>query len=246
MKLFEKKINGESLQTLDEKEIQKRLYGRYHLETASKAAVSKAHHSKIPSLELPKTLKPSVPSASFIKGFASQIQGAFVSGIKKFPWALAGIVLAALTLSIISLQILSIWFGTVRESAPEKNTVRESKIEVSSSKPVPAGSSSALSSATVTERERPTPISALPQKRYYAVQVCTYQKESDAVRLTDELKNENFDAFYLRMASSQQRQPHYVVFLGKEETYAATNSKLNAFKKSRYFQQFSDSYIRSI
>ena len=84
------------------------------------------------------------------------------------------------------------------------------------------------------------------KKSFYAVQICTYQKESDAKSLSQELKNSNFSAFYLKMQGSQNKNPYFVVFLGKDESYAGANQELKQFRNSEQYQRFPDAFIRSI
>ena len=87
------------------------------------------------------------------------------------------------------------------------------------------------------------PLSEASKKAYYAVQICTYQKETDAKALEEELKRSNFSAFSLRM---QGKIPYYVVFIGKDESYAGANEKLKEFRASDQYQKFPDAFIRSI
>ncbi|MBI4395321.1 MAG: SPOR domain-containing protein [Candidatus Omnitrophica bacterium] len=250
MKIFEKKVDDDSLHTLNEKEIQKRLYGRYHLESNSKATALETPSPNPTRLEIPKAVTSSVVSTSF-KDFLARSQKVLLLAGKKFPWTFATIVISALALSVISLQVLSIWFGKMKPPEPSEISVATGEANrFSQAKKVPEvkafSSSPALSPPTAAGSALTAQLAEGAKKKYYAVQVCTYQKEQDAARLATELKASNFDAFYLRMASSRQRQPHYVVFLGKEESYLGANSKLDAFRKSRYYEQFSDSFIRSI
>ena len=260
MKLFTKKEEGESLRILNEKEIQKRLYGKYHLEQNAQTPTLKTH-SDSSQLEVPKLSKPFVFPAYF-KVFAARMQGLLVATTKKFPWKFAMIVTGALTLAVILLQVLSIWFGRIKPSSPpetsavktektnaaagELKAVESKKIMKTEEGKIELASTSPLSVVTDTKPETLAQKVEMPKRKYYAVQVCTFQREQDAQRLTTELRGLSFEAFYLRMGSSQQRQPHYVVFLSREETYAAADSKLNTFRKTRSFEQFSDSYIRSI
>lgn len=257
MKLFLKKSREESLHTLDEKEIQKRLYGKYHRDAPPKA------QSNVPGalrkIEISSHLKPAVLLQE-MENSSSSAPTNFIGLFQKFPWKFAGILTAALITTIVLLQLLSFWFSKLRiahhESRPEK-VMRSAlpavqlprEIKKSQANSVPTFHPQAITPVVVqpnVSRSNDSQIS-LPRQRYYAVQICTYQREEDSAQLVAELKRLNFHAFFRRSPASQPGGPtHYEVFLSKEETYAAANARLNEFRKTNQFQKFSDSFIRSL
>jgi len=269
VKLFSKKSESEILRTLDEKEIQKRLYGKYHREEVPS---SPNNHSNVtatlPRLEIPKVSKP-VPFSERLKSFFAYVQDLFSPFLKAFPWRFTGIVIGGLVLAVFLLQGLSFWFSKMK-STPHytrhiaRATKGERAIRKVNVKPVEPKKETFRSEAPKKKVESRTESSAvLPiaipapplspvqaeeslKKKYYSVQVCTYQREQDAQQLTEELKRMGLPAFYLRFLSSQQQIPHYVVFLGKEETYSGANARLKEFRKTQQFQKFPDSFIRSV
>ena len=256
------------MHTLDEKEIQKRLYGKYHRETGSSVHNTSNPNATLPRLEIPKVSKPPFFSESFKSTFASAWNSFFVF-LKKIPWRFTAIIVGGLILAIALLQGLSFWFAKMK-AAPHR--IHHAAHVVKSEHLVRKTSVKAIEAKKETVRvetlkkkiePRTEPVAALPiaipapplspaqagetiKKRYYSVQICTYQREQDAQQLTDELKNMSFHAFYLRILSSQQQIPHYVVFLGKEDTYSEASARLKEFRKTQQFQKFSDSFIRSI
>ena len=268
MKLFSKKSEADTLHTLDEKEIQKRLYGRYHRETTVPV-----HHfnsnvnAAYPKLEI-KAPSKAVPLSTRFNDFLMRLKGPFSSFFNTFPWKLAGIVSAGLVISIVLFQALSFWLSRLKEVSLDHSrnvTAHASKTRhVANTKP--EDTKERLQKAQVPKKSRTTesatlgsiattfqsplslakPIEVTLKKKYYSVQICTYQREQDAKQLTEELKDSNLSAFYLRIPSSQQQMPHFVVFLGKEETYAGAGARLKDFQKTQHFQKFPDSFVRSV
>lgn len=261
MKFFSKKSEPASPKTLNEKDIQKRLYGRYHREGAPEAG-GKTVPAISPQLEIPRVRK-SLPSAHLTKDISVKVLGATSRVAKKIPWGYATIAIGAFIALGVLLQILSVRLSkkqfALQETLSQKNVVsasvvtelkQEEKQTVVKREPTSAPAVAPFKNITppapVTSAQTSTSTVTAPQPNYYAVQVCIYQREEDAKALTQKLMGRKFDAFYQRMLSPQQRIPRYVVFLGREESYAKANSVLDEFKKTEEFNQFQDSFIRSL
>lgn len=255
MKITLKKVERESLHTLNEKEIQQRLYGRYHRDGAAPVKGS-SQNLLSPKFETNEPSK-SFSFTNWLQNFMNYTQSLFSGFRQKFPWKFAAIITGLLVAVIILFQFLSVWFGKVETAStiPPKVKMALSNDVLK----VPTGTRQSATKKIETVTPAPSEVfsahlvttnkmneAQAPKKRYYTVQVCTYERESDAQQLTHELKSLNFPAFYLPLPSLQQRITHYVVFLGKEETYAGANTKLNEFRKTEDFQKFPDSFIRSL
>ncbi len=267
MKLFSRKPEADTLRTLDEKEIQKRLYGRYHRDSTVPTNSSNSNvNVTYPKLEI-KVPSKSVSISTRVKDVLTHLQNSFSSVLKTFPWKLAGIVSVAFIISIVSFKALSFWLSRSKETSHHPRSIthvsksahgvypaivkpREVKKELvkteAPKKPVTKSTISAPIATSISPLSPATPTEETRRKKYYSVQICTYQREQDAKQLTEELKNSGLPAFYLRTLSAQQQIPHYVVFLGKEETYAGASTYLKDFRRTQHFQKFPDSFIRSI
>ena len=270
MKLFAKKPETDDLHSLNEKEIQKRLYGKYHREGNSNPNIGR---SSVNTTGTPLE----IPEVSRAHSFSSQTKSLLVRAgsslfvfLKKVPWKLLGIVSAALIATVVAFQVFSFLFAKIKTlpkpvgrslsishlskpAAPHKIAPRilESKKEVTvrETPKVEAVAQKMVFSQSAIRSDSPL---SLPKqietarKKYYTIQICTYQREHDARQLTEELKNADLPAYYLKILSSQQQIPHYVVFLSKEDTYAEASARLREFRKTQQFQKFSDSFVRSL
>ena len=246
MKFFLKKSSEGSLQSLNEEEIQKKLYGAFHKNTASQSTGVTFNGPKSVPFLCPKLEKSESHLGSSLKICTEK----FLKTLKSFPWKFSILVVGFIILSIYSFQFLS---GAIQnfsktfkqQATPVANQSAE-KIEIKAeiqkvSQVKKIDRSEALS--VPIQNDKPA---VLSKKTYYAVQICTYQKETDAKTLSNELKRSNFPAFYMRMQGFQNKTPYYVVFLGKNESYAGANDKLKEFRNSDQGQKFPDAFIRSI
>jgi hypothetical protein len=258
VKFFSKKSKPESLKTLNEREIQERLYGKYHADSPPKVTISKsASTATLTRPEIKSRLEPSFSSPPSQKAVSFRFSVPGIKFLKNFPWKFSGLVLGSLVGAIFLLQILSSWMDTLKKESVSIRVQKSAVTSASTSAPKTANASipaakpleEVLLAKPVLSVSEPKPpaLKAVetPKKKYYAVQVCTYFQESDARELTQKLKGLNFTPFYERVTSSQGTL-HYLVFLGKQETYSAAQSQLESFKKSSEFQSFQDSFIRSI
>lgn len=138
------------------------------------------------------------------------------------------------------------------QAAGRSQVSRDTNLEMTSGFMVqsePPLSSSLASGDPLTNRTPPAASeapSASAKKKVYAVQICTYQKEQDALALVDQLKQAHFNSFYRRMASQNNRIPFFVVFLGQRESFSEAQSMLSDFRKTELFKNFSDSFVRSL
>ena len=258
MKFFSKKSEPASPKTLNEKEIQKRLYGRYHREGSPEAS-GKTVSAISPQLEIPRVRK-SLPSTHLTKDISVKVLGATSRVAKKIPWGYAVIVLGALVALAVLFQVLSMRLSkkqfAVQESLSQTKAVSPVAVtqpRQTEKRPAVKREPPQVPAVTPMKTVPPVPASPTPESpvsvsrsNYYAVQVCIYQRETDAAALTQKLKGMKFDAFYQRRLSPQQRVPRYVVFLGREKSYAEATSSLGEFKKTEAFNQFPDSFIRSL
>ncbi len=247
MKFFLKKQSEVSLQSLNEEEIQKKLYGTFHKNTKSQNASVTFNTPKQSAFTRPQSSEPLPPSDldASIKHSIDKI----LKGFQSFPWKFSIVVIGCLIFGIYLLQFLSgavHQFSKLKPSKQYMISVAGQSVEKASrkgetSKAIPVKKTEQL--AVIAPVQADKAMIDSPKKSYYAVQICTYQKEADAKALSAELKNLNFSTFYLRM---QGKIPYYVVFLGKDESYAGANEKLKEFRNSEQYQKFPDAFIRSI
>ena len=260
-KILSKKGQGEPLHTLDEKEIQKRLYGHYHREIVPSRESSDFSRTTQSSSQFP--FPERAPSISFLtqlRMFVTQFREVVLRTVQKFPWKFAAIVMALLFAAVVVFQFISFSFEKTRTFFRKQNGVVVQKVEepltASKLQMVVKGEASEKSElkkveskavpVTVVPIQSENAVAQLPKKKFYAVQVCTYQREEDAQKLARELQSLNFPAFYRQFLSSQQRISQYIVFLGKDETYTQANARLSEFRKTKQFLTFEDSFIRSL
>lgn len=262
MKFLSKKSNSETLKALNEREIQERLYGKYH------ADFPKATNSNGPTNtatlfkpEIKSRLEPQFSSQPSSKNPAVSFNffTLAVKWLKNFPWKFSGLVVGSLAGVIFVLQIFSTWVETLERKSVQAPTQKSVSMSIEAEPPAVKANLASVSDQNlrvgplltktvqpVVEAKPTAPkVPDLPKKKYYVVQVCTYFQESDARELTQKLQNLNFSAFYHRMISGQGT-PHYLVFLGKEETYSQARAQLENFKKTPEFKNFQDSFVRSV
>ncbi|GEM_PF-4051471 len=248
MKVFLKKPSVDSLHSLNEEEIQKKLYGTYHKNTSSiNTGGSTFTRPAVASFTGEKRPQP----AAFHFNFWPPVKSSFAyltKWLKLFPWKFSILITGLLICSISLFQFLSSslshfhWTNKKTEKIVSTQMV-DSSPETQSSKSVTTKKIDMIQEKTSTVTEKTTEV---PKKSYYAVQICTYQKEADAKALTAELKTSKFSAFYERMQSTQNKTPYYVVFLGKDESFAHATSNLKSFRKSEHYQKFPDAFVRSV
>lgn len=220
MIFISKKTSENPLRSLNEEEIQKKLYGKFH----------KSSQSQNPSsFNTSSVLRPQAaqtePQESYLK------KG--VDALKSIPWKFTLITVGVVIVTIYLFQGMSEFFHQLSERKSVAPPVIEESVLVTPPKATPVVKTEA--SKTV----------AIPKKNYYAVQICTYQKESDAKTLENELNKLGFTAFNLRM-QGQHQTSYYVVFVGKNESYSSANNALKEFRKSEQYQRFPDAFIRSV
>ena len=241
MKLFSKKSDSEPLKTLNEREIQVRLYGKYHADSSKITAAST--NTTVPhKVEVKSRLAPSCSSQLSQKALPFNFSALFFKFQKRFPWRFSGLLIGSVIGGVFVFQLLSFWMGTLSRSSQSAST----SVRKTTPNQIQASTVEVKNKPIIEAKPTPSRVSDTPKKKYYAVQVCTYFRESDARELTQELTALNFPAFYQHVSSGGQNVHHYVVFLGKEETYSAAEAKLEAFKKTKRFQSFPDSFIRSV
>lgn len=239
MKFFLKKPSDVSLQSLNEEEIQKKLYGTFHKNTKSHQNSSVTFNTpKQAAFTRPQTSEQTPPSE--LDANIQQSIDKLLKGFQSFPWKFSLVVIGCLILGIYSLQFISGALHQFSKLKPSKqymiSATGQSTVKASRKAEQPAA-------AVPPPVQADKPLSEASKKAHYAVQICTYQKEADAKALEDELKKSNFSAFSLRM---QGKIPYYVVFIGKNESYAGANEKLKEFRSSDQYQRFPDAFIRSI
>jgi len=252
VKLFDKKVTGDSLRSLNEEEIQKKLYGTFHKTTTIKNTGS-SFTKTVPFMRPKLMEKKDSELLLALNAFKNKL---FLS-LKSFPWKFSLIVIGLVISSVYSFQFFSTAIHNfAKEREAKKHAAVSLQAEKAKNKIESAKDKSAEDSKVVAKKadepvamipavQNENPLE-LPKKPYYAVQICTYQKESDAKGLSGELKKSNFDAFYLKMQGPQNKVPYFVVFLGKDESYSGANRSLKEFRRSEQFQKFPDAFIRSL
>lgn len=241
---------GVSLRPLTEKEIQQRLYGKYaqgesglkeRMEEAEFLNPSRKEKTfildpevKIPSVSLSKVWS-SIPwrevSSLLLKGF--QALGAFLGTFFQKAatgWGVSILVVVSLFLAIHALNSYRATAMKISRPVPRV----EALPEVAAPFPVPAVK------PPVPNNVPPTPV-----EKPYVVQVCSYDRPSDAERLVEEMVGANLPAFAqpLRRTSGKV---FYPVFLGRFETPQEAQSALREFLKKPIAKDFSDSFVRSL
>jgi hypothetical protein len=256
LKLQLKQVDKADLKVLQEKEIQERLYGQYKpgSSPAMTHAVLESDSAKIDIVrpnEL-STIKKLIRRVNVVR-FGRSVMGSF----HRIPWRFAlflAIIVGLSTFAFLTASVLFEARNSARsETRSESNLTlpyRPAPEQVASQEVVAPTTESALSSASgdpekVVSKPPSARANPLP-RRTYGVQVCTYQRESDANRLTRELTAKNFKAFYRKMQSRNQSMPYYVVFLGEKKTFDDAKTLLQKFQKTDLHTDFSDSFIRSL
>lgn len=259
MKFVLKKLVKSELRVLNEREIQERLYGSYRGSTGSTDGQSIGTVESMPKLRFSPPQNLSVWVEWFQPAMA-RISKGMTSFSTRISPRLAGIVMALILFFTVSFFAISHGFRS--NSSTRYKPMMTSTTELVTSElsetlhgtRIDVGSIGAQATLPVSRDSReadllPMDATEKPADRMstvYAVQICTYQRESDAIRLTKQLEEMNFKPFYRRMISHQLRTPFYVVFLGQESTYAGAQSLLKQFQKTELFRDFSDSFIRSL
>lgn len=237
---FLRKPSGDSLQSLNEEEIQKKLYGTFHKNTASPSSSVTFNRPQNVPFTRPKRIEK--PAFNVLVLDLKIRIGKLIKMIQSFPWKFFILVTGCVLLFIYAFQFLS---GAIQHVSKTREAKQQAKLMASQS----TGQSTTTlvpSQGVLSPPNQHEKLADPVKKSYYAVQICTYQKENDAKALANELKNSNFSAFYQRMQGGQNKTPYYVVFLGKNESYAGANEKLKEFRSSDQYQKFPDAFIRSI
>ncbi len=79
----------------------------------------------------------------------------------------------------------------------------------------------------------------------YVIQICSYAREEDADRLTRQMTDSRWPAFYQQVDRASGKA-FYLVFLGRFETFREAQSKLDEFRKDPIAKDFADSFVRSL
>ncbi len=259
MNLLSQKSKEDSLNTLDEKQIQERLYGKYHKGNNSASVPSRI----IPPPAL--TPKKSIPNKKKIdvagewKALAHAWAQAFRRYGANFPWKMAGSLGIILIAAVLIVQSVGGWLADrkfqgfvlhtqeISPSSEPSETLPSVSIpaqKVASPQAPPASHRGDMPAANPPAAKQSSETAA--KQRFYAVQVCTYQRIRDAQELVKQLQTLHFSAFYKQSFSQAERIPLYVVFLDRVPSYGQAKTQLAEFRKTELFQKFSDSFIQSL
>jgi hypothetical protein len=250
---------------LNEKEIQEKLYGHYRKGTVPKKTSVQQGVSAQKLELLPPVAEKIRVTEQLHDGWRVMVRVSRETA-EKIPWRFMSVVAGVLLCSFFVFQFASTFMehtnlnglSQKRLSVIQRAEVKAKQSPVTNALENPLSYNAALPevvdtdesalSMQIAEREQTDLFSNNTASliRMYAVQVCTYQREDDAARLTGELKTFNFDAFYKAMQSRGRRLPYYVVFLGQDENFAGAQALLKEFKNTSLFSDFSDSFIRSL
>lgn len=273
--LFQSK--EKEMETLDEKQIQERLYGRYHRGSISSQVAAPTQKQQNVAVSAEKTVKQEITPQAYreVSGGAFDIM---IGVLRHIPWKFVGIVAGAFVTTLLLVNMIAYLFGKMKvdsEDGQKSGHVQSVQVEKSDVKQstavnqivpiqkvkLPEGMSSASSVKTEKVPEsntltlNPAQVSSgmgadskasenVTKQKFYAVQICTYQRETDAKTLVNELNQKGFKAF-IKETHSQQRD-FYVVFLERSKSYTDAKNTLNRFKASDLSSQFQDAFIRSI
>lgn len=242
---------------LDEKQIQEKLYGQYRKGTIPAASKTDSVQL-IPALESQPKPVQNMWVPAFKSGW-SRFALTVIRFFKPIPWPALSIVLISFVASAVLFQAVLFLVEKVRtiDWNASKRMTAVSFVETEKSLVLPpvqtspsvkaklsGAASGVVNSPAIPQTSSTSQISAAKPKRY-AVQVCTYEREEDAVQLVQRLNQLNFVPFY-RKTISRQQKVFYLVFLGSAATYEEARLQLSAFKKTQTSQQFRDAFVRSI
>ena len=79
----------------------------------------------------------------------------------------------------------------------------------------------------------------------YAVQVCVYEKESEAKQLVNTLKTKKYPAYFTTRVSSTGKT-YYNICVGKFPTEKTASSFLDKIKGKKEFEEFKDSFVKKL
>ncbi|OGX02995.1 MAG: hypothetical protein A3G87_05020 [Omnitrophica bacterium RIFCSPLOWO2_12_FULL_50_11] len=254
MKFILKTPVKRDLHVLNEREIQERLYGSFRTGRGSAPGGTIEGEGEMPKLRF----SPPGEANHWAKRFQAlyaRVRNSVTNSSKLIPLRSAGMAAGVVLSGAILFLAVSRWFPSDRSGRQEPGMATGAALVSSERSAEPRETGVGLESADTT---LPTAVKvnfsppdeteklADGMNKVYAVQVCTYQRESDAVRLTKQLQEMNFKPFYRRMVSRQFRTSYYVVFLGQDPTYAGAQSLLRKFQRTDLFTDFSDSFIQSL
>src|SRR3989338_2073599 len=209
VKFFSNKGPVSSLRPLEEKDIQKRLYGRYHRDSIREAKNPISASKSDLKLEITGLKKERSGAAAF-KVFLKKSLELAVMVAKSIPWKFTALISVALIATVVLFQLFSFVAAKSRHAKEERvSQTKASAVERIETRkkrePILKSENSPLSQVTREAKQE--------KVKYYAVQVATYQREEDALGLQENLKALGFSsAFYLASQSARQRSPLYGVF----------------------------------
>ena len=79
----------------------------------------------------------------------------------------------------------------------------------------------------------------------YAVQICVYERESEAKQLVSNLKAKKYPAYFTTRVSSKGKT-YYNICVGKFPTQKAASSFLDKIKGKKEFEEFNDSFVKRL
>jgi cell division septation protein DedD len=158
----------------------------------------------------------------------------------------------AIALVFFAIHSLNVYRANAMKRAP-KPPVKVSAVREKTPPPVPASVEPASTPLTEAKQtilaeppatKKPTAPS-LPSAKAYVIQICSYAREEDAQRLTNEMLQKNLPAFYNQVDRANGKA-FYLVFLGRFASFQEAQGKLDEFRKDPSAQDFADSFVRSL
>ncbi len=79
----------------------------------------------------------------------------------------------------------------------------------------------------------------------YAVQICVYEKESEARQLVNNLKRRNYPAYFTTRVSPKGKT-YYNIYIGKFRTERDASSFLDKIRNKKELEEFKDSFVKKL
>lgn len=107
-----------------------------------------------------------------------------------------------------------------------------------------SASSSQISSNPTGESSISEPVTEVKElSSYYSIQICVYEDVERTEKLVAEFEKAGFESFY-RKVTTRSGRTLFTVFIGKYAESSQANRAFAQFKKTKHYQQFSDSFIK--
>jgi cell division septation protein DedD len=256
-----KRKKEENLRPLSEQEIQEKLYGGIHRELLEEGGATETDGREgrpsnlliAPPKKKKASLWPKIGKSvwSALKFFLRTLFN-FMSAVWGKLSTRWGASILAVGLVFFAIHSLNVYRASAMKRTP-KPPVKVSAVRERAVPPAPAPVEPAaippadLKQTVLTEppstKKPAAPL--LPSAKAYVIQICSYAREEDAQRLTNDMVQRNLPAFYDRVDRGSGKA-FYLVFLGRFTSFQEAQAKLDEFRKDPVAKDFADSFVRSL